>query len=129
MNLRRILNILVVVVVVVAVSAVSINFYNKSKLEAKDNNSFGEILKEKEEKVDSDKSTDKNDESKVSVKGNTTEEEKESIDTQNSSSETDSVSANPVDVESTSSFRNVYVAIIGGITIMLGSITVLVKVK
>lgn len=133
MDIRRILNILVVVVIIGAISAVSINFYNKSKLEA------NEFKTETKETSSSKKNTDKKESS--NTKENSKSSTKDKQDDKDSSEETDAevsintsnestkiVEANDVSVESTSSSKNIYVAVIGSLAILLGTGTVITKI-
>ena len=136
MNIRKILNFLVIIVIIGAISAFSINFYNKSKLEADDFKTSSEkneketkedntTSKEKDEETVEEKSSEQNKNSDNDTKK---EENTNNDDNINTSSEnTKVVEANDVSVESTSSSKNMYVIFLGSITILLGTSVVITR--
>ena len=125
--LKKILNILIVLVIVALIGAVLLNLYNKSKLESND---FTNSVSEKAKDSDNKKKTDKKEKSD-NKKDVTNEVDKkiddDNIDNSNNASSEKEIEASPVNVESTSSFRNNYVTIVGSVVILLGFSSIIVN--
>ena len=125
--LKKILNILIVLVIVALIGVVLLNLYNKSKLESND---FTNSVSEKAKDSDNKKKTDKKDKSD-NKKDVTNEDDKkiddDNIDNSNNASSEKEIEASPVNVESTSSFRNDYVTIVGSVVILLGFSSIIVN--
>ena len=131
--LRKILNILIVLVIVALIGVVLLNLYNKSKLESND---FTNSVSEKAKDTDNKKKTDKKDKTDTKEKSNNkkdvTNSEDSSLDggnedSSNNISNEGEIESSPVSVESTSSYRNDYVAIIGSVVILLGFSSIIVN--
>ena len=131
--LRKILNIILVVVIIALISVVFINFYNKNRLKSND---FTNSTSEKIKKENKEKNSKKDKNSKK-----TTEDKKETSDksNKNSNSTSDDNSklnnikatekntndleinaSSDVNVPSTSSSKNGYIAVIGSMIVVLG---------
>ena len=125
--LKKILNILIVLVIVALIGVVLLNLYNKSKLESND---FTNSVSEKAKDSDNKKKTDKKEKSD-NKKDVTNEDDKkiddDNIDNSNNASSEKEIEASPVNVESTSSFRNDYVTIVGSVVILLGFSSIIVN--
>ena len=125
--LKKILNILIVLVIVALIGVVLLNLYNKSKLESND---FTNSVSEKAKDSDNKKKTDKKEKSD-NKKDVTNEVDKkiddDNIDNSNNASSEKEIEASPVNVESTSSFRNDYVTIVGSVVILLGFSSIIVN--
>ena len=118
MYLRKILNVIVVVAVVGAISAVFIMFYNKTKL---DDSGFGNS----NDKLKTSESSQKNDDDVENGANLDDTEEENGVNIENDYDAV--VSPSDVSVESTDSFRNEYLIIIGGLVVLIGAGTIMFK--
>lgn len=127
--LKKILNILLVLVIVLLIGTVLVNLYNKSKLETDNFNKTSEKVKKDDSKKDSDKKNSKkaSDENSEKASDNNKTSDKDISSTDNSNNDKskedtseDNLSSSLVSVESTSSYKNNYIYIIGCITILVG---------
>ena len=119
--IRKILNIIIFLVVLGLIFTVGFNLYQKNKLESnKFTNSVSEKIKDDNNKSskDSNKNTTSDKSTKDSSK-NTTNNSNDSLDKDDLSTNNDNVS-----VESTSSFKNEYVGLLGSISIVFGAFVI-----
>lgn len=119
--IRKILNIIIFLVVLGLIFTVGFNLYQKNKLESnKFTNSVSEKIKDDNNKSskDSSKNTTSDKSTKDSSK-NTTNNSNDSLDKDDLSANNDNVS-----VESTSSFKNEYVGLLGSISIVFGAFVI-----
>ena len=119
--IRKILNIIIFLVVLGLIFTVGFNLYQKNKLESnKFTNSVSEKIMDDNNKSskDSNKNTTSDKSSKDSSK-NTTNNSNDSLDKDDLSTNNDNVS-----VESTSSFKNEYVGLLGSISIVFGAFVI-----
>lgn len=140
---KRVFNIVATVIVIIIIAAFTINYYNTSKLDGDNINSGQEVLKKKDSSNKKDDNNKNDDSGDTDTKQEETEnddkdeelkssEEVDSNDNKDDELESDDKSGGRIEgeeiaVSSTSSFENVYIYLVGGIIIILGTGSIVFK--